>query len=281
MTARRNFSLFCVLTAAAPMLIGCVSRDEYLREKFARRKAVERAETLERDLADERARVMALESQFGAVRGQLNTQTAMTSTLKAERDRLNTYSSRLQSEIDSLARQQIGAIKVVEVKLPAELDRQLKDLAARYPDSVEYDAQRGAVRWKSDLTFGKGSDEVRPDAIESLRSFAQVVNSTSASGFEIIVVGHTDNLRIGPVTGRNHPTNWHLSVHRSIAVMNALASAGVPQERMGVMGYGEHRPQVPNSRGGAEENRRVEIYLVSTRDDIASGDSLSMNDSIK
>lgn len=281
MTARRPFTLICILSATAPLLIGCVSRDEYLREKFARRKAVERAETLERDLADERARVMALESQFGSMKGQLNTQTAMTSTLKAERDRLNQYSNRLQSEIDSLARQQIGAIKVVEVKLPAELDRQLKDFASRYPDSVEYDAERGAVRWKSDLTFAKGSDDVQPDAAASLRSFADVVNSGSASGFEIIVVGHTDNLRIGPVTGREHPTNWHLSVHRAIAVMDVLAGAGVPQQRMGVMGYGEYRPRVDNTRGGSEENRRVEIYLVASRDDMANGDSLSMNDSIK
>ncbi|HPF41760.1 MAG TPA: OmpA family protein [Phycisphaerae bacterium] len=278
MTARRPFSLIILLTAAAPMLIGCVSRDEYLREKFARRKAVERAETLERDLADERARVMALEAQFGSLKGQLNTQTAMTSTLKAERDRLSTYSNRLQTEIDSLARQQIGAIKVVEVKLPAELDRQLKDFASRYPDSVEYDAERGAVRWKSDLTFAKGSDDVQPDAADSLRSFAQVVNSGAASGFEIIVVGHTDNLRIGPVTGREHPTNWHLSVHRAIAVMNVLAGAGVPQDRMGVMGYGEFRPRVDNTRGGAEENRRVEIYLVASRDD-TGGDNRSMADS--
>lgn len=280
MTARRPFTLICILSAAAPMLIGCVSRDEYLREKFARRKAVERAETLERDLADERARVMALESQFGSLRGQLNTQTAMTSTLKAERDRLDSYSNRLQSEIDSLARQPIGAIKVVEVKLPAELDRQLKDFAARYPDSVEYDAERGAVRWKSDLTFGKGSDEVQPDAAASLRSFADVVNSANASGFEIIIVGHTDNLRIGPVTGREHPTNWHLSVHRAIAVMNVLRDAGVSPDKMGVMGYGEYRPRVPNTRGGSEENRRVEIFLVSQRDN-GMGDTMTMNDSIK
>ena len=280
MTARRHLTLTCILLAAAPMLIGCVSRDEYLREKFARRKAVERAETLERDLADERARVLALESQFGSLKGQLNTQTAMTSTLKAERDRLSSYSNRLQTEIDSLAKQPIGAIKVVEVKLPAELDRQLKDFASRYPGSVEYDAERGAVRWKSDLTFAKGSDEVRGDAMSSIQSFANVVNSAAASGFEIIVVGHTDNLRIGPVTGRKHPTNWHLSVHRAIAVMNALASAGVPQQKMGVMGYGEYRPRVSNTRGGSEENRRVEIFLVASRDNDI-GDTMAMDDSIK
>jgi len=276
MPSRRLSVLAITMLLAGTSLMGCVSRDEYLREKFARRKAVERAETLERDLADERARVLALEAEREAVRGQLGTQTQLTSTLKSERDRLNSYSSRLQNELNALAQQQPGAIEVVKVKLPTELDRALKDFAAQYSDSVEYDPDRGAVRWKSDLTFAVGSDEVKPDARNSLRSFAQVVRSAVSNDFEVIIVGHTDNLRIGPVTGRRHPTNWHLSVHRAISVMDVLKDNGLPPERMGVMGYGEHRPQVPNpSRGGAEANRRVEIFLVTNRENVSG--STDMN----
>mgnify|MGYP003693640179 CR=1 FL=1 len=71
----------------------------------------------------------------------------------------------------------------------------------------------------------------------------------------MVVVGHTDTLPIGPITGRKHPTNWHLSVHRAIAVMFTLKNYGVEYLRMGCMGYGEFRPRVPNpNRGGSEEN---------------------------
>lgn len=276
MPSRRLSVLAFTMLLASTSLMGCVSRDEYLREKFARRKAVERAETLERDLADERARVMALESEREAVRGQLGTQTQLTSTLKSERDRLNSYSNRLQNELNSLAHQQPSAIEVVEVKLPTELDLALKNFAAQYPNSVEYDPDRGAVRWKSDLTFAVGSDEVQPEAQSSLRSFAQVVRSAVSNDFEVIVVGHTDNLRIGPVTGRKHPTNWHLSAHRAIAVMNELRNSGLPPERMGVMGYGEFRPEVANpARGGAEANRRVEIFLVTKRENVSGSTEMS------
>lgn len=248
---------------------GCVSRDEYLREKFARNKAVERAETLDRDLSDERNRVIALESERESMRRELDGKTAMAETLKAENERLDEYVARLKADFDDLSTRGVGDIRVVEVKLPPELDRALKEFAAQYPDAVEYDAHRGAVRWKSDLTFAKGSDDVRPHALQSLRAFAGIVKSAAASRFEVIVVGHTDNLRIGPATARKHPTNWHLSVHRSIAVMNAIAREGVPQERLGVMGYGEHRPAVPNPlRGGAEANRRVEIFLVGSHDEM-------------
>ncbi|MFQ5429315.1 MAG: OmpA family protein [Phycisphaerae bacterium] len=247
---------------------GCVSRDEFLREKFAKNKALENAETLARDLADERNRTLAMESERASLRRELDSKSALAETLKAENDRLTAFSEELKSKLDELARKGVGDIQVVEVKLPPELDRALKEFAAQYPDEVTYDEHRGAVRWKSDLTFGKGSDAVRPGALQSLRAFAEIVKSAAASQFEVIVVGHTDNLRIGPATARKHPTNWHLSVHRAIAVMNALAKDGVPQERLGVMGYGEFRPVVPNPpRGGAEANRRVEIFLVAGRDD--------------
>ena len=263
----RTLGLVATLTLVWIASSGCISRDEYLREKFARNKAVERAETLERDLADERNRVLALESGRESMRRELDTKSAMADTLRSENSRLDMYAGNLQREVDQLLSKGVGDIRVVEIKLPPELDRALKGLAGQYPDEVEYDDQRGAVRWKSDLTFDKGSDVVQPGAIQSLRAFADIVKSAAASQFEVIVVGHTDNLRIGSVTARRHPTNWHLSVHRAIAVMQALAQDGVPFSRLGVMGYGEHRPAIPNpSRGGAEANRRVEIFLVSSRD---------------
>lgn len=269
MSTIRMWTLVGGLTFVWVAASGCVSRDEYLREKFARNKAVERAETLERDLADERNRTMAMESELASFRRELGTKSALSDTLRSENERLAMFNQKLQGQMDDIASKKIGDIQVVEVKLPVELDRALKSFATQYPEEVEYDSERGAVRWKSDLTFGKGSDQVRSDATPSLSAFADIVQSAAASQFEVIVVGHTDNLRIGPATARRHPTNWHLSVHRAIAVKDALAQAGVSNNRLGVMGYGEHRPAVPNPpRGGAEANRRVEIFLVASRDQI-------------
>ncbi len=264
MSTLRMMGLVSVLSLVWITSTGCVSRDEYLREKFARRKAVERSETLERDLADERNRVLALESASESMRRELDTKSALADTLKRENERLDQFVAKLQGDIDEMMKRGIGEVKVVKVQLPPELDRALKEFAAQYPGAVEYDADRGAVRWKSDLTFDKGSDLVRSDALPSLKKFSEIVNSEAAKPFEIVVVGHTDNLRIGPVTAKNHPSNWHLSVHRSIAVMGTLNRYGVGFGRLGVMGYGEYQPRVPNPpTGGAEANRRVEIFLVS------------------
>jgi chemotaxis protein MotB len=266
--SRFKFSLLvCFVAAGVVSSVGCVSRDEYLRTEFARRKAAERADALERDLADERAKNQALESERESMKRQMDSLVALNETLKGENERLDSFAKKLQAQMDEVLKKGVGGIEVVEVKLPPELDRALKELAAKYPDMIEYDPQRGAVRWKSDLTFAKGSDEVNDAVKPSLKAFADIVGSAAASAFEVVVVGHTDNLRIGPVTGRKHPTNWHLSVHRSVAVAFALNSFGVDFHRLGCMGYGEQRPRVPNpAAGGEERNRRVEIFLVSNKE---------------
>ena len=51
--------------------------------------------------------------------------------------------------------------------------------------------------------------------------------------------------------------------------MSVLGQNGVTSSRLGVMGYGEYRPRVPNpASGGSEANRRVEIFLVSSNEAI-------------
>lgn len=261
MSKVRMFSLVGGLVFVWFAASGCVSRDEYLRVDFARRKQAERIESLERELADCRAQVASLEKERESLHQELDEKTALAATLQAENERLEALRKRLQDELAKAGA--LGDVQVVEVKLPAALDYALRKFAEQYPDAVEYDPKRGAVRWKSDLTFDLGSDVVRDSVKASLKAFADIVNSASARSFEVVVVGHTDNVPISPTTAKKFPTNWHLSAHRAVSVMFVLHDDGVQYERMGVMGYGEHRPRVPNpARGGEERNRRVEIFLV-------------------
>jgi chemotaxis protein MotB len=150
--------------------------------------------------------------------------------------------------------------------LPEPLNAKLEDFAKKYPDILEYDPKTGMVRWKSDLLFPLGSDKLAEagQIQEALKKFAEIVNSPEANGFDVIVVGYTCTTPIKKAaTLAEHKTNWHLSCHRAIAVMNMLAQDDVAMTRMGVMGYGEYRPIADNStEAGKAKNRRVEIYLV-------------------
>ncbi|MEE8170841.1 MAG: OmpA family protein [Phycisphaerae bacterium] len=251
------------LVALGLAATGCVARGEYDRVEFARRTAEERATQIEREVADERAQRQAVETERNAIRRELDTKTAMAENLKAEVDRLVEHVDQTKAYADKVLAAGMSAPQVIEItKLPPELDRALKDFAGRYPEAVEYLPDRGMVRWKSDLTFALGKDVVREQAKPSLQEFAQIVNS-AAPEFEVVIAGHTDNVPIR-ASLREHKTNWHLAAHRAIAVMNVLNRNGIPHERMGCMGYGEHRPRVANPpTGGNEKNRRVEIFLVA------------------
>ena len=118
------------------------------------------------------------------------------------------------------------------------------------------------LRFRSDLTFNSGSDQVRDGARQALSSLANVIRNDTNMNYELQIVGHTDSEPISSGTAQRHPTNTHLSVHRAIAVKQALVSLGVPAQRVLVSGWGEYRPTVPNTAtGNTPQNRRVEIFF--------------------
>ncbi len=149
--------------------------------------------------------------------------------------------------------------------LPVELSTMLEDFAEKH-DMVTFDSSRGVIKFKSDLLFEKGSDKVASSADQAVKSLCGILNSEEAKELSVIIAGHTDDIPImKPATRAKHPTNWHLSVHRAIAVLNVMASNNIESKRMSVRGFGEYRPFVENkpNKGGNPQNRRVEIYIVA------------------
>ena len=149
-------------------------------------------------------------------------------------------------------------------KLPVELSTMLEDFA-KGSDMITYDPATGVVKFKSDLLFEKGSDVVAPSAVESVKSLCTILNSEQGKEFDIVVAGHTDDLRIArPETREKHPTNWYLSAHRAISVLDVMIENGIAPERISERGFGEFRPVAPNepNKKGNPANRRVEIYIV-------------------
>lgn len=240
----------------APWLAGCVSQSEADRYNALYRKSQEQVAELKSQLDEARARNLALMNQQQVTpAAPVNTgDSARAEQLYAENQRLNAALADMEAQLRSMAA--TGPI------LPPELDEQLMALASTNPNLMTYDPDRGMVKFRSDLTFALGSAEVKSGAQTSLKQLAAIIGSPAASAYEARIVGHTDNVPIkkGP-TKLKHPTNWHLSVHRAIAVKDILENAGVQPVRMNVSGYGEYRPVVQNGASGAEANRRVEIYL--------------------
>ena len=167
--------------------------------------------------------------------------------------------TRKKSLITRMQEQLLGA-----VPLPVELSTMLEDFA-KENEMVTYDASRGVVKFKSDLLFEVGSDKVASTAAQAVKSLCNILNSEQAKDFDIIIAGHTDDIPIGkPATRAKHPTNWHLSAHRAISVLNLMAGDKIDSRRMSVRGFGQYWPIEPNkpNKGGNPKNRRVEIYIV-------------------
>ena len=147
--------------------------------------------------------------------------------------------------------------------LPAELNNMLADFA-KGQEMITYDEARGIVKFKSDLLFDKGSDTVAASSMDAIKSLCAILNSEQAQNFDVIVAGHTDDLKISrPETKQLHPTNWHLSAHRAISVLETMTSNGIIPQRISVRGFSEFRPIADNVPSqGNQQNRRVEIYIV-------------------
>jgi len=148
--------------------------------------------------------------------------------------------------------------------MPIELSTMLEEFAAT-SDMVSFDSEKGIIKFKSDLTFQTGSDDVTVAAVNSIKALCEVMNSETGKNFDVIIAGHTDDVPIGkPETRAKHPTNWHLSVHRAISVLNIMTKNGVPPTRASVRGFGEYRPLAANAADnkGNAVNRRVELYIV-------------------
>jgi len=148
--------------------------------------------------------------------------------------------------------------------LPVEVSTALEEFAAN-SDMVEFDSEHGLVKFKSDLLFERGSDKVTPSAAEAIKTLSNILDSPVAQQFDIIVAGHTDDMRIARAETRAaHPTNRHLSSHRAIAVVEQMESDGVAAKRLSTRGFGPYRPVEENepNQGGNPANRRVEVYIV-------------------
>ena len=248
----RNTILFTsgIMTLAMFSATGCVRSEKYdtnkttthsLQEQLVAvqadcNTATNTLETRDRELAQADASLNALQDQYNMLENELN-------AIDFENNELLTT--------------------VTDIKfgpLPILIQQKLAALASNYPDDMWFNAETGMIRFGSDFTFSSGRATLRKDATDLINRVATVLNSPEASNFEIVVVGHTDNIQ-PKSSAMRYPTNWELSTARATTVAKTLASNGIDPSRFEISGYGEYRPLLTNRPDGTKENRRVEIYL--------------------
>jgi chemotaxis protein MotB len=277
------WKVLAAVVCVVPVVSGCVGLDQYKQLEMSNRTALAEKAQVESDLYDARILADGLRTKLDSAEAELTTKNQLVSNLQTENDRLAKSFESCRNTLEKLAGKGMSDPVVIkeEVKLPPALDSALKQFASQFPEQVEYNAKTGAVKWKADLLFDLGSDVVLETGSTSLAKFVEILRSPAAADFEVVVVGHTDDRRIArEATRQAHPTNWHLSVHRAIAVASVILKDQYDPQRIGVMGYGEYRPIAPNdNEENRSRNRRVEVYLIQRGSLLASSENSSVFES--
>ncbi|HEY8668205.1 MAG TPA: OmpA family protein [Tepidisphaeraceae bacterium] len=243
-------------------LTGCVAQEKYNALKMERDRYAAQLAEAARDASSARSESEAYQKQLRAIMDKGGNSEAMILNLTQQ-------NGELQKALDDMQRKYADALNsrpMGEGPLPAVLSDALERFAQANPNLVEFDRARGIVKFKSDVTFARGSAELTANAKQAIDQFATILNG-GASGYELMVAGHTDNTRVvNPETiAAGHKDNWYLSAHRGISVAQELMHNNVGAQRIGVAGYAEQRPVAANdSEANRAKNRRVEVLILPT-----------------
>lgn len=251
------------VAAVGLLLTGCVSQEKYNALKLER-------DGLLAQFQDADSRASAAARERDAYKDTLDKLGANGNNLQALVTNLTSQNATLQAQLDEINRKYADALSrpaSMGSPLPQALTNELTAFAAANPDLVEFDAARGIVKFKSDVTFATGDAELTAKAKDVINRFAVILNSPSASGYELLVAGHTDNTPVvNPATkAKGHKDNWYLSSHRAISVAAELIGQRVSPQRIGAVGYADQRPAASNAtEAGKAANRRVEVLILPT-----------------
>jgi chemotaxis protein MotB len=244
-------------------LVGCVSQDKYNALKISNDDLTQRLSVAEQEAATASARADALASQGKMQGANSASEQAMIQNLQAQIASLSSENADLNKRYADA----LNAPPQTAAALPVQLSNALAAFASANPNLVDFDAARGTVKFRSDVTFAPGSAELTPAAKDIISKFATILNSSMASGYELMVAGHTDSTPVvnAATIRAGNRDNWFLSAHRAISVAEALRTEHVGSQRLGVAGYADQRPIASNStEQGKAMNRRVEIMLLPT-----------------
>jgi len=132
----------------------------------------------------------------------------------------------------------------------AELRKQLRGSGV----SVERDGNNINLIMPGNITFSSSKANIEQNFYSVLDSVVLVLKEFDKT--LIVVAGHTDS-------SGSDALNQRLSVQRAQSVSGYLSTAGILNDRIESIGFGEKQPVANNNTdAGKELNRRVEITLL-------------------
>lgn len=133
----------------------------------------------------------------------------------------------------------------------------------------------------SGLLFNTSSASLSADAQAAINTFVKNLKAADAdASYELAICGFTDNAGWKNSTAeQSKQKNLDLSQNRADAVKSQIVGAGYPSSRLvSVKGYGEENPVESNATAaGKQANRRVEVYILPSKDMIEAANKEAAN----
>lgn len=154
---------------------------------------------------------------------------------------------------------------MVPVPPPAALDQiqdriaqALAPLVRQQQVTLQRDPRWLKIELQSDVLFPSGVAELSPEARVILNRIAAILRPFPNP---LRVEGYADDQ---PIHTAAFPSNWELSAARAGSVARLFSEQGLDPDRLGIMGWGDSKPVVPNTTlQGRHRNRRVLLVVLS------------------
>ena len=131
--------------------------------------------------------------------------------------------------------------------------------------------------FSSGLLFQTGKYVLSPTAAQDINNFITNLKAEDTT-YNIAICGFTDNQGWkGATAEQSVAKNLTLSEQRAQTVQTQIVAAGYPSARIvHVKGYGEGNPVASNATAaGQEQNRRVEVYILPSKEMIEAANAQS------
>ena len=265
---------------AVLLLLGstsCVTKKKYLLAENGRLEALQREETLKKQLVDCRdendqlsARLTQLMRDTADMRRNIRSYREMLNTNLGEQDKLNELLTKKMQELDERERtiNQLQDLINAQNEKVQNILKSVKDALMGFSSdelSVREENGKIYVAMSDKLLFQSGSATVDKRGKEALAKLAEVLNKQK--DVDVNIEGHTDTK---PIHTARFVDNWDLSVIRATSVVRILTKEyGVSPMQIVPSGRGEYLPVADNeTTEGRSKNRRTEIIIAPKLDEL-------------
>ncbi len=158
--------------------------------------------------------------------------------------------------------QRVAAEMLSLQKVEAKLKYLLSPLTAKNQVVITAQPLTLTIQLNAAVLFPDGKAQLMPDAVPLIGQIARSLAQLPPP-FTIVVQGYTDDK---PINTAQFPSNWSLSVERSVSVVALMQTQGVNGAQLAAEGFAEFAPIADNkTAAGRAQNRRV-IFVVHAPD---------------